>query len=96
MVHRLLYDAGVALGLAVAPICNLLSPDDVVLGGPLAGGGGPLLDGMVASVRQRALPAATEHTNFALTDLGDVAEVQGACLLALHDALRSDDVSVSN
>lgn len=96
MVHRLLYDAGVALGLAVAPICNLLSPDDVVLGGPLAGGGRPLLDGMVASVRQRALPAATEHTNFALTDLGDVAEVQGACLLALHDALRSDDVSVSN
>ena len=58
--------------------------------------GRPLLDGMVASVRQRALPAATEHTNFALTDLGDVAEVQGACLLALHDALRSDDVSVSN
>jgi predicted NBD/HSP70 family sugar kinase len=96
MVHRLLYDAGVALGLAVAPICNLLSPDVVVLGGSLAGGGQPLLDGMTASVRQRALPAATAHTTFALTDLGDVAEVQGAGLLALHDVLRSGDVSVSN
>lgn len=96
MVHRLLYDAGVGLGLAIAPICNLLSPDVVVLGGPLVGGGQPLLEGMVATVRQRALPAATAPTTFALTDLGDTAEVQGACLLALHDALRSDDVLVSN
>ncbi len=87
MVHRLLYDAGVALGLAIAPICNLLSPDVVVLGGPLVGGGRPLLDGMVSTVRQRALPSATAHITFALTDLGDASEVQGACLLALHDAL---------
>lgn len=96
MVHRLLYDAGAALGLAVAPICNLLSPDVVVLGGPLAEAGQPLLDGMVATVRQRALPTATAGTTFALTDLDDVAEVQGACLLALHDALREGDGLVSN
>lgn len=96
MVHRLLYDAGTALGLAVAPMCNLLSPDVVVLGGPLARGGQPLLDGMVASVRQRALPTATAGTTFALTQLDDDAEVQGACLLALLDALREGDGLVSN
>lgn len=92
MVHRLLYDAGVALGLAVAPMCNLLSPDVVVLGGPLAKAGQPLLDGMLSTVRQRALPTATARTVFALTDLDDVAEVQGACLLALHDALPSSSL----
>ena len=96
MVNRLLYDAGVALGLALAPVCNLLSPDDVVLGGPLAAGGQALLDGMVATVRQRALPATTGRTDFALTDLGETAEVQGACLLALQASLRSGDVLVSN
>jgi predicted NBD/HSP70 family sugar kinase len=96
MVHRLLYDAGAALGLAVAPMCNVLSPDVVVLGGPLAGAGQAMLDGMVATVRQRALPAATARTSFTLTELDDVAEVQGACLLALHDALPSGDVLVSN
>ena len=89
MVHRLLYDAGTSLGLAVAPMCNLLSPDVVVLGGPLAHGGQPLLDGMVASVRQRALPTATAGTTFALTQLDDDAEVQGACLLALHVGRRA-------
>ena len=57
MVQRLLYDAGVALGLAIAPVCNLLSPDAVVLGGPLVAGGQQLLDGMVATVRQRARAA---------------------------------------
>jgi len=96
MVQRLLYDAGVALGLAIAPVCNLLSPDAVVLGGPLVAGGQQLLDGMVATVRQRALPATSAHTTFTLTDLGETAEVQGACLLALKDALRPDDVLVSN
>ncbi len=96
MVNRLLYDAGVALGLALAPVCNLLSPDDVVLGGPLAAGGQALLDGMVATVRQRALPATTGRTDFALSDLGETAEVQGACLLALQSSLRSGDVLVSN
>ncbi|MCL2464880.1 MAG: ROK family protein, partial [Micrococcales bacterium] len=96
MVQRLLSDAGAALGLTIAPICNLLSPDVVVLGGPLAAAGEHLLAGMVTTVRQRALPAAIRHTVFALTDLGDFAEVEGACLLALHDALGADDVLVSN
>jgi hypothetical protein len=77
-------------------MCNLLSPDVVVLGGPLAHGGQPLLDGMVASVRQRALPTATAGTTFALTQLDDDAEVQGACLLALLDALPQGDGLVSN
>ncbi|MDM7832478.1 ROK family transcriptional regulator [Cellulomonas edaphi] len=95
-VLRLLHDAGVVIGKALAPICNLLSPDVVVVGGPMARVGGPLLEGLVQSARQRSLAAATAHTEFVLSDLADDAEVHGACLLALRKVLTEGDDLVSN
>lgn len=86
-VRRILEEAGTALGRVVAMVCNLLSPDVVVLGGPLASVGQPLLDSMVVSVRQRALPGATASTIFELSRLDEEAEVRGACLLALRHLL---------
>jgi predicted NBD/HSP70 family sugar kinase len=86
-VRRILEEAGTALGRVVAMVCNLLSPDVVVLGGPLASIGQPLLDSMVVSVRQRALPGATASTVFELSSLDEEAEVRGACLLALRHLL---------
>jgi len=93
---RLLHDAGAQIGRAVAPICNLLSPDVVVVGGPLARVGAALFDGLVQSTRQRSLPAATERTQFVMSDLGDHAEVYGACLLALRRVVTEGHVRVSN
>lgn len=86
-ILRILEDAGAALGRAVALVCTLLSPDVVVLGGPLTRVGGPMLEALVRSVRQRALPSATAATVFELSDLGADAEVQGACELALQEML---------
>jgi predicted NBD/HSP70 family sugar kinase len=95
-VVRLLHDAGVVIGRALAPICNLLSPDVVVVGGALAPVGAPLLEGLVQSARQRSLATATAHTQFALSDLAEDAEVHGACLLALSRVLSEGDDLVSN
>ncbi|HEY0215263.1 MAG TPA: ROK family transcriptional regulator [Cellulomonas sp.] len=83
-IRRILEEAGSALGRVVAPVCNLLSPDVVVLGGPLTEVAGPLLDAMVVSVRQRALPSAVAGTRFLLSELDGQAEVHGACALALQ------------
>ncbi|WP_051639804.1 ROK family transcriptional regulator [Cellulomonas sp. URHE0023] len=93
---RLLHNAGAQIGRAVAPICNLLSPDVVVVGGPLARVGAALFDGLVQSTRQRSLPAATKHTRFVMSDLGDHAEVHGACLLALRRVMAEGHVRASN
>ncbi|MCL1870245.1 MAG: ROK family transcriptional regulator [Promicromonosporaceae bacterium] len=82
---RILAEAGDALGRVLAVVCNLLSPDVVVVGGPLAPVGQPLLDGMEASLRKRALPAAISGTTFVVSDFEPHAEVVGACLLALQD-----------
>ncbi|WP_034609573.1 ROK family transcriptional regulator [Cellulomonas sp. URHD0024] len=93
---RLLHDAGAQIGRAIAPICNLLSPDVVVVGGPLARVGASLFDGIVQSTRQRSLSTATAHTRFVLSDLGDHAEVHGACLLALRRVITEGHARVSN
>ncbi|GAB2450001.1 ROK family transcriptional regulator [Xylanimonas ulmi] len=80
---RILEEAGDALGRVLASVCNLLGPDAVVLGGPLAPVGEPLLAAVVASVRKRALPSAIGGVEFSMSHLEPRAEVQGACLLAL-------------
>ncbi|ACZ29295.1 ROK family protein [Xylanimonas cellulosilytica DSM 15894] len=90
---RIVTEAGDALGRVLAVMCNILSPDVVVVGGPLTPVGAPLLDAIVASVRKRALPAAISRTEFAVSDSEPRAEVSGACLLALQ-ALDAEDLSV--
>ncbi|QAY64204.1 ROK family protein [Xylanimonas allomyrinae] len=81
---RIVAEAGDALGRVLAVVCNLLSPDVLVLGGPLASVGKPLLDAVVASARKRALPAAIARTRFRVSEFEPRAEVLGACLLALQ------------
>jgi predicted NBD/HSP70 family sugar kinase len=81
---RIVEETGDALGRVFSVVCNLLSPDIVVLGGPLAPLGEPLIEAMVASVRKRALPAAIRATRFVASDLEPRSEVLGACLAALN------------
>ncbi len=86
---RIVEEAGDALGRVFAVVCNLLSPDVVVVGGPLAPLGGPLIEAMTASVRQRALPRAIGATRFVASELEPRSEVLGACLAALNPPLGS-------
>ncbi len=81
---RIVSEAGDAIGRVLSMVCNLLSPDLVVIGGPLAGPGSPMLDAVVAAVRYRVQPAVLEATRFAASSLESRAEVLGACLAALN------------
>ncbi len=84
VVLRILSEAGSALGKVLASVCNLLGPDAIILGGPLAPIGDLFLESVVQSVRQRALASSFASTEFAVTEFPDEDEVRGACALALQ------------
>jgi predicted NBD/HSP70 family sugar kinase len=78
---RVVGDAGFAAGRAVAGVVNLLNPEVVVIGGPLAVLGDILLDPVRRGFERYAVPLAAETTTIAVSSLGDRAEVLGATSL---------------
>jgi predicted NBD/HSP70 family sugar kinase len=85
--RRVLQDAGRALGLAVAGVCNLLAPERVIVGGELAQAGDIVLEEVRAMVRRTAIGAARELPVIAGV-LGERAEVLGAVALVLRESQR--------
>ena len=85
--RRVIADAGAALGLAVAGVCNLLAPQRVVVGGELAGAGELVLEPLRRTVRRSAI-GATRHTDVVAGVLGERAEVLGAVALVLRESRR--------
>ena len=83
---RVIADAGRAVGSAVAPLCNVLNPSLVVVGGELALAGELLLDGVRESVNRWALPAAAEVLEIVPGALGERAEVLGAVALVVSES----------
>jgi predicted NBD/HSP70 family sugar kinase len=84
---RVIADAGRALGIAVAGICNLLAPERVVVGGELARAGELLIEPVRAMVRRSAI-AATREVPVMAGVLGERAEVLGAVALVLRESQR--------
>jgi predicted NBD/HSP70 family sugar kinase len=80
---RLMEDMARHVGVAVANIVNLVNPNRVVIGGPIAAVGETLLAPLRAEVRQRGMPAATRHVTVERARWGDYAGAYGACHLAL-------------
>ena len=78
---RLLEDAGIHLGWALATVVNLLNPGVVVVGGDLARAGEPLLEAIRMGLRRHVLADAAA-TPVVLSELGDRASMLGAVLLA--------------
>ena len=79
---RVIEDAGVATGRALASVVNLINPEVVVVGGPLA-----VLDQILLAPIQRGLlryAVAGQTTRLAVSSLGDRAEVLGAAALVLR------------
>ncbi len=71
------------IGIAVANLINVLSPDVIAIGGGISAAGDPLLDPIVASARMAALEGMFEHTEIRLAGLGNDAGVIGAACLVL-------------
>lgn len=85
--RRVIGDAGRHIGVAVANLINLLSPELIIVGGELAGAGDILLDPMREAVGRFAIETAASATRLVPAELGDRAEVLGAIALAV---LRSE------
>ncbi len=84
--RRVIADAGRSIGVAVANLCNLLNPQLVIVGGPLAITGDILLGPLEASFARCALPAVGATTGLVAGTLGDRATALGAVGLVLHEA----------
>ena len=86
--HRALNDAGRALGVVIADLCNLLCPQRVIVAGPIFGAGEIILGPLCETVEHRTVPAAARAVEIVRSDLDGRAEMVGAIWLAL-DSVRS-------
>jgi predicted NBD/HSP70 family sugar kinase len=85
--QRVIADAGRAIGVAVANLCNTLNPELVILGGDLAAAGDLLLAPMHDTVRRFAVPSAVPAMRCGV--LAERAEMLGALAMALREGDRS-------
>ena len=86
--QRLIGDAGRAIGIAVANLCNLLNPECVIVGGDLSMAGETLLEPLRETVRRNAIPSAVEDLEIVAGVLGERAELLGALALVMHESDR--------
>lgn len=80
---RVIDDAGMAVGKAMANVVNMINPEIIVVGGPLALLGDTLLNPIRRGLIRHAVPAIGEGTTVVMSSLGDRAEALGAIALAL-------------
>jgi predicted NBD/HSP70 family sugar kinase len=86
--QRLIGDAGRAVGIAVANLCNLLNPECVIVGGDLRGAGEILLGPLRETARRNAIPSAGDALEVTAGVLGERAELLGALALVMHESDR--------
>jgi predicted NBD/HSP70 family sugar kinase len=91
---RILEDAGLHLGWALAMLANLLNPSAVVVGGDMSRAGDLVLDFVRLGLRRHALPSVATQTVVAPAALGDRASVTGALFLALERTELIPDAGV--
>ncbi|HEY8294046.1 MAG TPA: ROK family transcriptional regulator [Micrococcaceae bacterium] len=82
---RVIDDAGLAIGRAVANVANLINPEVMVVGGPLAELGDLLLEPVRRGLMRHAVPIIGESTTLAMSSLGDRAEALGAAALVFQN-----------
>lgn len=82
---RVLDDAGLAIGRALASVANLINPDVIVIGGPLADLGELFLAPIKRGLVRHAVPSVGEMTTIVMSSLGEKAEALGAAALVLRE-----------
>jgi predicted NBD/HSP70 family sugar kinase len=83
--QRVIADAGRALGVGIATLCNLLNPRRVIVGGELSAAGDVLLAPLVDTLNRYAIPTAASDVQVVVGELGKRAEVMGALALVLSE-----------
>lgn len=80
---RVLDDAGLAIGRAVAHVANLINPELIVIGGSLTALGNILLDPIRRGLLRHAVPVVGESTTVCMGSLGERAEALGGAAVVL-------------
>jgi predicted NBD/HSP70 family sugar kinase len=80
-ILRVVEDAGFAVGQSLANVANLINPEVIVVGGPLADLGEILLTPIRRGLVRNALPVVGDATSVVMSPLGERAEVLGAAAL---------------
>lgn len=79
--RRIVADAGRAVGVATAMLCNVLNPRRIVVGGELAEAGELLLQPLRETMTRQTLPTAAAHIGVASAELGARASALGSVAL---------------
>jgi predicted NBD/HSP70 family sugar kinase len=93
--QRVIADAGRAIGIGVANLCNLLNPKRVIVGGELSAAGDVLVTPLVDSLDRFAIPTAAADVDVVVGELGKRAEVLGALALVLSEPSEAAGVAVA-
>lgn len=83
---RVVEDAGMAVGHALANIANVINPEVFVVGGPLTGLEDLLLDPIRRGLERNSVPVVRESTGLSMSSLGMRAEALGAAALVLQES----------
>lgn len=81
---RVLDDAGMAIGRALANVANLISPDVIVIGGPLTELGELLLAPIRRGLLRHAVPVIGDSIGLKMSHLTSRAEALGAAALVFQ------------
>ena len=79
--------SGRLIGETLASAVNVLNPSMIVIGGGVSRVGHTLLAEVRSAVYQRSLPLATRNLPIVMSELGDVAGVVGASVMAADEVL---------
>ncbi|PYI38844.1 ROK family transcriptional regulator [Arthrobacter psychrolactophilus] len=82
---RVLDDAGMAIGRALANVANLISPDVIVIGGPLTELGELFLAPIRRGLLRHAVPIIGESIGLKMSQLTSRAEALGAAALVFQN-----------
>jgi len=87
--ERVLAEAGMHLGTALAGVVNLLNPEKVILSGKVPQVAGEVTLGpLLYSLRQRVLPWAVKDLAVVVSEFGEEAAAVGMALVAAEGVLK--------
>jgi predicted NBD/HSP70 family sugar kinase len=84
--RRVITDAGRHIGVALANLCNLLSPQLIIVGGELAAAGDVLLSAIRESIARRTMAVPSHAPKITTGAFSERAGVLGALALALQES----------
>ncbi|GAB4539827.1 MAG: xylose repressor [Anaerolineales bacterium] len=82
-------EAGRAMGQGFAGLVNILNPETIILGGPLAIAGDYLLPSVREMIARHALPEIGQQAEIVLSTFGSDASLIGAIAIVVDDVLSN-------